>query len=311
MSLPTVSVVMPTYRRRDRFADAVNAIAADPHAMEIILVVDGYDDGTLEAAQEMARTEPRLRPVWQANRGLEGARQAGLELASGDVVLFLDDDVIADPGLARGHAQVHARVPDAVVLGYMPTLQPQRREPGNFSTVLYAVEYERACEAFEDDPSSVITHLWAGNMSLRRSDAQRIGVEGVAQLVRLEDREFGLRCAESGLTGVFDRTLGSVHSHARDLDSFAREALVLGGSRRRLGELYPQYVGAHDPRADLSWPVRAVVTVAAGPVVHRLSRAAFYKGAQVAGRRQAWGLEMACGRLLRQVELVRGYEGRA
>ncbi len=310
MELPSVSVIMPTYKRRDRVAAAISAIAADPYPMEIILVVDGADDGTLELAQEMARTEPRLRPFWQTNRGQEAARQTGLEEASGDVVLFLDDDVIAGKGLARGHAQVHARVPHAVVVGYMPTVPPGRREPGNFSTVLYAHEYELACEQYDADPSSVISQLWAGNMSLRREDAVRVGVEGTAQLVRLEDREFGLRCAQAGLTGVFDRSLAAVHSHSRDLASFAKEALALGESRRRLGELYPEYVGTNDPRGDLSWAVRAVVGVAAAPGLHRLSRTVLFHGSRLAGRSRAWAPEMALGRLLRQVELVRGYEGR-
>src|SRR5258708_463398 len=168
MSLPSVSVVVPTYRRRDGLTEMVAAIAADPYPTEIIVVVDGYHDGSMDLLHDLSKSEPRLRPIWQENRGQGAARQNGIEHASGEVVLLLDDDVIAGPDLARGHAHIHFRAARAVVLGYMPTIRPSYRQPGNFSTLLSADDYERACDRYEEDPSSVITHLWAGNMSLRR-----------------------------------------------------------------------------------------------------------------------------------------------
>jgi glycosyltransferase involved in cell wall biosynthesis len=310
MPLPSVSVVIPTYRRRTGLTEVVSAIAADRYPSEIIVVVDGSDDGSMELLQELAASDRRLRPLWQENRGQGAARQNGVEHAGGDVVLLLDDDVIAGPGLARRHALAQSRVSDTLVVGYMPTIRPSRRQPGNFSTHLYADDYERACAGFEADPSSVITHLWAGNLSIRRSDALRVGLDSGPDFVRHEDQTFGLRCARAGLTAVFDRSLAARHAHVRDVNSFARQAWHQGESRRMLGQLYPDLVADPDPRTTLSPPVRAAVNAITAPATHHLAVAVLRGGTTVAGRAGLWATEMALGRLLRQVELVCGFEGR-
>ena len=307
--LPSVSVVVPTFRRRDGIMQVLTPLLDDPQVGEVIVVVDGSEDGTLDLLQDVACTQDRLRPLWQPNSGQETARQTGLDAARSQVVLFLDDDVIADPGLASGHARAHAQTPGVVVVGYMPTVRPQQRRPGNFTTILYADDYERFCERYSAEPDSILNSLWAGNISLRRGDALRVGVRGTANLTRLEDREFGLRCAEAGLSAVFDPTLSARHAYARDLAGYAREYFVLGGSRRRLGELYPARVGSLDPRDEISGAQRLLVGTLTTPVVRKLGRTVLYHSCRLAGRLHAWPVEMALGRLLRQVELIRGFDG--
>ncbi|WP_319454944.1 MULTISPECIES: glycosyltransferase family 2 protein [unclassified Mycobacterium] len=308
-SLPSVSVVVPTFRRRDRIMRALAPLLDDPHVDEVIVVVDGSDDGTLELLQDVARTHDRLRPIWQTNSGPETARQTGLDAARSEVVLFLDDDVMADPGLGFGHARAHAQTRGALVVGYMPTVRPQQRRPGNFTATLYADEYERFCASWTAEPDSIINTLWGGNYSMRRDDAVRVGVSGTLNLARVQDREFGMRCAEAGLSAVFDRTLSATHEHERDLAGYFREYHIIGDSRRRLGELYPARLGTFDPRDDLSVAQRLLVGTLAAHGVRKLSRAVLYHGCRLAGRLHVWPVELALGRLLRQVELIRGFEG--
>lgn len=307
--LPSISVVIPTFRRRDGIIQVLTPLLEDPHVGEVIVVVDGSQDGTLDLLQDMARTQDRLRPLWQPNSGQETARQKGLDAARSEVVLFLDDDVIADPGLASGHARAHARTPGVLVVGYMPTVRPQQRQPGNFTATLYADDYERVCERYTAEPDSILNSLWAGNFSMRSDDALRVGVRGTANLARLEDREFGLRCAEAGLSAVFDRTLSARHAYTRDLAGYAREYFAVGHSRRRLGELHPARVGSLDPRDEISGGQRLLVGALAAAMVGNLSRAVLYHACRLAGRMHAWPVELALGRLLRQVELIRGFDG--
>jgi glycosyltransferase involved in cell wall biosynthesis len=309
VTLPTVSVVIPTHDRRDRLTATVAAIAADPHPMEIVVVVDGGDDGSMELLHRLSAEEPRLRPVWQENGGEGAARHAGVTRAAGEVVLLLDDDVLAGPGLASGHAKVHARVRRSVVLGYMPVIRPQPRRPGDFATHLYGDGYERACARYEADPDSVIGHLWAGNMSLRRADALAVGLDGGGNLGHA-DRAFGLRCVRAGLGAVFDRSLAARHAHRQDVDSFARQARRQGRSRRLLSQQYPDLVHDGDPRDDLPATLRPVIAACAAPGVHRVAVPALQAGVRAAGLARLWPAETALARLLRQAELVGGYHGR-
>ena len=120
------------------------AIGADRYAKEIIVIVDGYDDGSLEYAQSVAATDPRFRPIWQENKGESIGRQNGAVAATGDIVLFMDDEWWPDQSggrpraAARGSRRSGRR-------RYMPTKRPLPgdRSPDSFTTDLYADEYER------------------------------------------------------------------------------------------------------------------------------------------------------------------------
>ncbi|GAA5181285.1 hypothetical protein GCM10023322_15550 [Rugosimonospora acidiphila] len=303
-----MSAVIVTYNRRDRLAETVAAVARDAYATEIVVVVDGSYDGSYELLSELAAADPRIRPVWQDNAGDAAARQAGVEHATGEVVLILDDDVLAGPGLAEKHARVHAGTPSAVVLGYMPVRRSPARRPGGFASHLYADEYEAQCRRYEADRSTILRSLWTGNVSLRRSDALRIGFRTDGRRLGYHsDQAFGLRCLRAGLVGVFDRTLRAEHLHERDLDAFVRQSRLRGQDRRALEELFGDLISPGELDDPLSPAVRAAVALAAARGMRRMTVPALLWSVRNAGRARLWRLESASARCLRQIELHRGY----
>jgi glycosyltransferase involved in cell wall biosynthesis len=73
---------------------------------EIIVVVDGSTDGTSELLRTL--TLPcKFRVIEQENQNLAGARNSGYRAATSDLILFLDDDMLCDPGLLATHLQAH------------------------------------------------------------------------------------------------------------------------------------------------------------------------------------------------------------
>jgi glycosyltransferase involved in cell wall biosynthesis len=310
VTVPTVSVVMPTYRRRHVLAHVLAPLLADPVASEIVVVVDGSRDGSYELLVDLAAGDPRLKPHLIENRGKEGARQAGVERASGEVVLLLDDDVLAAPGLVGGHARHHAEREGIVVLGYMPVRLPERRTAGNGATFLYAREYETRSREYEQDPGLVLRKLWGGNVSLRRADALRVGFRSAGYTAGYhQDREFGLRCLDAGLEGRFDRDLAAVHLHERSVDAFVRDARAQGRGLRQLHELHRAELGPLDERrfvAGLPRPLRAWVNAARRPRVSDASSWLLRALAAGLGRARAFGMEAQALRLLRRMEQQAG-----
>jgi glycosyltransferase involved in cell wall biosynthesis len=176
------SVVITTFNRKDTVRAAIESVLSDRTAAEVIVVVDGSLDGTVEMVDEMALADTRIRRVFIENSGEEGARLAGADASRYDVLVFLDDDVIAESNLISGHLQHHMRANHLVVLGYMQT--------------------ER-----------ILSSLWAGNFSIRRADAMVVGMRGAEVFPYHADKAFGLRCKAQGLIGEFDRSLSARHMH--------------------------------------------------------------------------------------------------
>lgn len=96
-----VSVVIPTYNRKEYVQIAIESVLAQTYTdLEIIVVDDGSTDATDRALQ--ARYGDRIRYEWQSNQGESAARNRGIALAKGDFVAFLDsDDVWLPHKLAR------------------------------------------------------------------------------------------------------------------------------------------------------------------------------------------------------------------
>ena len=123
--MTTVSVVMATYNRRQLLPRVLAPLLDDPATFELVIVVDGCEDGSIEYLEALAAEDPRVRPIFVPNGGRVAAQETGVEAARGDVVvLVMDDDVLAAPGLVSGHARHHERERDLVVVGYMPTERP-------------------------------------------------------------------------------------------------------------------------------------------------------------------------------------------
>ena len=93
---PIISVVIPTFNRRETLAVVLPLLAKQTlpqEQYELLLCDSGSTDGTNELVAELAI--PNLRHIKPAeNRGRSGARNAGIREATGEFVLFTDADII-------------------------------------------------------------------------------------------------------------------------------------------------------------------------------------------------------------------------
>jgi glycosyltransferase involved in cell wall biosynthesis len=308
--LPSTSVVVPTYNGVRLLERVLRPLLDDPAATEVLVVVDGSRDGSFELAQRIAEQEPRLRPLFIENSGDMGARDAGARAARGEIVLFVDDDVVAEPGLVSGHARRHAQGAADVVVGYMPVVPSAPPGPHDFAVRLYADAYEGRCVSYERDPESPVRDLWGGNFSMRRADCLTVGMSNYGFTEHYHaDRDFGIRCLEAGLTGTFDRTLSAAHVHERTLESFIRAARSLGAARILLAMFHPRTV-ARPARGEfargLPRPLSDVVHMSRRPRAHRSVSAAVTLMVRATGQARLWTAQDALARVLRRIEQQHG-----
>ena len=89
-----VSVIMPVYNAEMTLEQAVTSVQAQSlEAWELLLIEDGSQDGSAELCADLARRDDRIRVVYQpVNTGAAAARNAGLAVARGRYIAFLDAD---------------------------------------------------------------------------------------------------------------------------------------------------------------------------------------------------------------------------
>lgn len=309
---PCVSVVVPTHRRRDRVLELVRHLADDPAILEIIVVVDGGDDETMTALTVIARTVRTLRPIAQEHAGAGAARQRGLEQASGDIVLFLDDDVVPAPYLASGHLAAHRASPGQLVVGSLPPVRTGTRTAHSVVDELYAEDYDTCRRDYERDPESVLAHLWSGNLSLDRRQALVTGI-GDSEFDRLffEDRDFGLRLRAAGVQAAFRPDLCALHHHVGSLRGYLRDSLRQGRALHLLHQRYADVVPEPTPRLISGrFPLAARLLVTAAARNPDTAGAAATTGLLVvsylAGILRLWAVQRPFVVLLRRVGQARG-----
>jgi GT2 family glycosyltransferase len=95
-----LSVVIVTYRSRDEIAVSLLVLQGELHAGDELIVVDNASgDGTLDLVGEVA-PEARVLAL-RENVGFAAAANAGAATATGDLLLFLNPDVVPSPGFGR------------------------------------------------------------------------------------------------------------------------------------------------------------------------------------------------------------------
>jgi hypothetical protein len=193
-------VILPTYQRRGLVERAVASVLSQTDRdFELIVIDDGSSDGTDHA---LAPWGERIRYHWQPNRGVAAARNAGLHLARGSIIAFLD----SDNRWLRSHLGVVTtaldRYPEAVLVTTCPGFEfaprwrrakPQLLKPFPVSLVTNVVGFI-SCVAVRRDAV-----LAAGGFDERLpvgEDAElwpRLGLLGEFSVVRRRTviREYG------------------------------------------------------------------------------------------------------------------------
>lgn len=93
-----ISIIIPAFNAADTIARAVGSLLVqDFESIEIILVDDGSTDETYAICEELSASDMRITVIRKENGGVSSARNAGLDVARGEYVMFLDSDDVLHP----------------------------------------------------------------------------------------------------------------------------------------------------------------------------------------------------------------------
>ncbi len=118
--MPKFSVIVPVYNVEEYLEECVNSVLNQSFAdFELVLVDDGSLDNCPEMCDSYARADSRVKVIHKQNGGLSDARNAGLESARGEFVVFLDSDDYWNQkdGLEILYSQIELHNADIVLFG--------------------------------------------------------------------------------------------------------------------------------------------------------------------------------------------------
>ncbi|MCP4005221.1 MAG: glycosyltransferase [bacterium] len=238
MSKQRISVIIPTFNRPSALEHCLRSLAVSdyPHdRFEIIVVDDGSDPPA--AASVPGRLTVRL--LHEANAGPSAARNAGANLASGDLLAFTDDDCEIDPGWLSALATEAVSAPGCLLGGR--TLNGLPANPyAEASSAIIDIVYRH----YNADPENALFFA-SNNMAIPADGYDAIG--GFAESFRVsEDREICDWWRASGRRLRYAPDAVVHHKHAMDLSgylalyfSYGRGACRYHKERRRRGSGTP------------------------------------------------------------------------
>lgn len=97
-----ISIIVPVYKVESYLDRCVKSLIGQTYQnLEILLIDDGSPDKCPEMCDQYAKIDPRIVSIHKKNGGLSSARNAGLDVATGDFVLFVDSDDYVETDLCQ------------------------------------------------------------------------------------------------------------------------------------------------------------------------------------------------------------------
>ncbi|MFE0208749.1 CDP-glycerol glycerophosphotransferase family protein [Streptomyces sp. NPDC058985] len=176
--MPRFSVIVPAYRVQEYLHACLESVLSQSYQdFEVIVVDDGSPDACGAIADEFADRDPRVRAVHlPENQGLGPARNAGIERAGGDYLVFLDGDDTLAPDALRALADRVKETGDPDVLVYDYARTYWTGETVRSRAAAHLTEQGPAPFRLADRPGLLHLLMVAWNKTVRREFAEREGL---------------------------------------------------------------------------------------------------------------------------------------
>jgi glycosyltransferase involved in cell wall biosynthesis/peptidoglycan/xylan/chitin deacetylase (PgdA/CDA1 family) len=236
--VPELSIVIPTYNRATRLRACLEALAQQTEPardFEVIVVIDGSTDNTEEMISQIS-VPYSLHVLQQDNSGQNIARNRGVAAAKGRYCLFLDDDIMASPGLVAEHLRVQRQHHRVVGIGQITlSILPNADWYTRHFARGWAEHYERLNSRAR---LPEWTDCYGGNLSVSRAAFQEVG--GFAtDLPRSHDIELGYRLESAGIRVAYiPEAIGS-QAESKEIHQYSQDAAKSGYAWIKLWQRHP------------------------------------------------------------------------
>lgn len=235
-STPALSVIVPTRDRRERLSRCLAALGAQDASggeFEVVVVDDGSSDDT---GRFLSHHEApfQLRSTRLEGAGPSRARNAGIEAATGEICVFLDDDCVPAPAFVGAHLEAHRRESQLIGIGALTQKPPAKHD---WYTLAFARSWADHYARLESKPAAW-SDCYSGNLSAPRDALTELG--GFATDVAVgEDIELGYRLQQCGFALRYLPAAAAVHDDEKPRRRLLDDVRKHGLAYLELAERHP------------------------------------------------------------------------
>jgi glycosyltransferase involved in cell wall biosynthesis len=237
-----ISVIIPTYNGAHKLPATLAALAKQTvQAKEILVIVDGSKDNTAEVLEEWTRRMPTLKPHFQQNSGRATVRNHGAALATGELLIFFDDDIWPRPDCIAQHVTHHIKYPGSVLTGAQMDMPAKIKGSVTEYKSWAARNWLRPLVKFADVPITKDSiFITAANFSISKKLFSEIG--GFDDRLRdAEDYDLAVRLWKNGIPLFYRQDAFAWHDDPVTCSSYIRRQREYSSAHRLLLVNHPEW----------------------------------------------------------------------
>ena len=228
------SIIIPTYNKINRLRLVLKSLESQiTDDVEVIVVFDGCDDNVIEEFKGLNLAYNPIPVINKTNLGRSRARNRGLEKATGEIIIFLDDDRIVSPDYIEEHYKLHKQG-YTVVLGQRNQLFMSDKDIDKFYKDPTGLR--EFCEANGEIEKYIYGHgakspirwmnFYTGNVSVDHEAITNAGgFDPAFQKWGHEDLDLGIRLFLNKAVFGYSENANNYHlMHASNFDNKRKEA---------------------------------------------------------------------------------------
>lgn len=123
---PIISIIVPVYNSEQYLQKSIHSIIAQTYKnLEIILVDDGSNDCSPEICDQLSEQDSRIKVIHKKNGGASTARNLGVEVSTGELIVFVDsDDILPENSISLLYSPIEKYPDTEIVIGRIQSFPP-------------------------------------------------------------------------------------------------------------------------------------------------------------------------------------------
>lgn len=235
-----VSVIVPTYNGEKKIATLLNALQVQTYQdFELIIIIDGSTDNTTTVIKNFESRFRKIKSVVQENLGRSTVRNRGAQEASGNLLIFFDDDMEPFPDSIEKHVQFHLNHEASILCGNPLELPSKSKTDIQNYKALQTIKWTKHFAQGINVISSESPFLTAANMSLKKTLFYQLGCFD-ERLTDIEDLEFAKRALKKNIPIYFDTSNQAIHHDYISCRSYVKRVRQYTSAQQKLHALFPK-----------------------------------------------------------------------